>query len=109
MMKSRLLTQSLCFLQKNESSDLLQPVVIRNEAVPSFFIIFAGEPHPRKKACFNSITKDWMLNGDALTKVDVKEDECPYLKLSTFITHMKGLASELQSYNNHFNIESGFD
>ena len=46
-----------------------------------FFSIFAGEPHPGKKACFNSIMNDWMLNGDDLTKVGVKEDECPCLKL----------------------------
>ena len=37
-MKSRLLTQSLCFLQKNESKygDFVQLVAIGNEAVPSF-------------------------------------------------------------------------
>ena len=46
-MKSRLLTQLLCFLQKNESKcgDFAQPVVIGNEAVPSFFSIFAVATH----------------------------------------------------------------
>ena len=92
-MKSKKLSQLLQFLKKSESkhADFLQPVVIDNEAEPNLFHIFAGEQHPGKKACFNSIVKDWTMNLDALLKVgEFKKDECPYLKSYTFITHMKG-------------------
>ena len=44
-------------------------MVIGNEVVPSFFSIFAGEPHPGKNAYFNYIMKDWILNGGALLNV----------------------------------------
>lgn len=41
--------------------------------------------------------KDWTLNGDALRKVgELKEDECPFLKPSTFVTRMKSLSSEIR-------------
>ena len=53
--------------------------------------------------------KDRILKGDALKKVNWDGDVCPYLKPSTFITHIKGLASELASHNNNFNIETGFE
>ena len=54
--------------------------------------------------------KDWTLNEDALLKGGViTKDECPYLKPSSFITHMKGLPPELQACNMHFNVESGFE
>ena len=96
--KSRIFSRLLRFLNENESkhADFLQPVVIGNEGAPRFFLIFAGEPRPGKKACFNTIMKDWMLNGDALRKVgELKEDECPFLKPSTFVTWMKDLSVKL--------------
>ena len=104
--------QLLDFLQKDKSKhcDFLRPVVVRNEAAPSFFRMFTSETHPGKKVCFNSITKDWMLNGGALLKAgELKEGECPCLKPSTFITCTQGFSSELQSHSAHFNIESGFE
>jgi len=67
-MRSRLLNRLLSFLQQNEAkySDFLKPYLIGNESVPMFFHIFAGDPNPGKKACFNAIMKDWILNGGAL-------------------------------------------
>ena len=46
-MKSRPLNQLLCLLQKNESKygNFVQPVVIGNEDVPSFFRIFDVVAH----------------------------------------------------------------
>ena len=75
-----------------------------------FFHVFAGDPNRGKKACFNAIMKDWILNGGALVKVGtLQTDECECYKPSTFIACMKGLASELNVHNIHFNIESGFE
>ena len=96
--KSRLLHLLLRFLQQIErnNADFLQPVEIGKEAVPKLFNIFAGEPHPGKKACFNAMMKDWTLNRDALLNVtELKKGECPHVKPSTFITCMKGLPFEL--------------
>ena len=54
-------------------------MVIGNEAALSYFRIFTSKPYPGKKAYFNSIMKNWILNGDTLFKADeVKEGECPY-------------------------------
>ena len=54
--------------------------------------------------------KDWILNSDALKKEKCDRDDVyPYLKPSAFITHIKGLASELFSCNIHFNIETSFE
>ena len=76
--------------------------------MPRFSLIFAGKPHPGKKACFNTIMKDWKLNGDALRKAgELKEDECPFLEPSAFVACMKALSSEMQDCNIHFNVESG--
>lgn len=102
----------LNFTHENKSThaDFVKIVVIRNEAVPSFFIIFAGEHHAAKKLCFNALIKDWILQRDSLYKVGkLKEGECPYLRPSSFITHIKTLNSELQDCNIHFNIKSGFE
>ena len=81
--KLRILSRLLSFLQENESKhdNLLQRVVIGNEGVPMFFLVFAGEPHPGKKASFNTIMKDWALSGGALRKVgELKEGEHLFLK-----------------------------
>ena len=50
--KSRQLSRLLNFMHDNESThaDLVKPVVIGNEAVPRFFIVFAGEPLAAKMA-----------------------------------------------------------
>ena len=86
----------------------LQPVVIDKEAAPNFFNIFVGELHPSKKSCFNAMMKDWTLNGDTLLKFTrLKKYECTCTKPSTFIARIKGLSSELQAHNTHFNVESG--
>ena len=85
--KSRIPSRLLRFLQENERkhADFLQHVVIGNEGVPRFFLIFAGEPHPGRKSCFSTIMKYWMLNGDVLRKIgELKEEECPFLKPSAF-------------------------
>ena len=92
--KSGLLHRLLRFIQQNERNhnDFLQPVVISKEDAPNFFNMFAGEPHPGKKADFNEMMKDYTLDGDALLKVsELKKGECPCTKPSTFITRMKGL------------------
>ena len=84
--------------------------MIGNESVPNLFHIFSGEPCPGKKACFDSIMKYWMLSRDyLLTAGELKKDECHYLKSFTTITHMKGLSSEVQACNIHFNAESGIE
>ena len=93
-MKVELFSQLLRFLQESESkhADFLQPVVIGNECVPKFLLIFAGELHPRKKPYFNKIMKHWTFDGDALCKVgELKEYECPFLKSPTFVTCIKSI------------------
>ena len=83
--------------------------MIGDESVPMFFQCFADNKNPGKKACFNSVMKDWMLSGDALVNVgNIQTDECEHNKLSTFVAHMKCLDSELNAHDDYFNVESGF-
>ena len=65
--KSRLLSRLLIFSQQKETkcSDVLHPPVIGDESVPVIFHIFASDPIPGEKACFNFMMKYWMLSVEA--------------------------------------------
>ena len=111
-MKSRKLSQSLRFLQKDERkhADFSQPVVIGNDDTPKFFHAFAGEACPGKKDRFNEIMKDWVLSGKALLKVgELQKHECPRSKPPVLNACVAGSSLELRACSTHFNAESGFE